>query len=315
MKTIIVDGNNLLHRTFHANNKAGDPEDVVISMCILSALYKLNIYYRRFEPDEVVITFDAWSWRKDFTKDLSKCVTNKPYKGHRRTDKTARELRMFAALDEHIQEFADMLKTRTSVVVLQRDKLEGDDLMAAWVQMHRDDENIVISGDKDMMQLLRYEGVSVIDPATDKNRTLEDFNNDADLFVFEKCFRGEAKTNDNIQSAFPRIRKTKIQQAYNDEYLRTEVMAHTFTQLEELPNGEFKEVEYKTVDLINENMVLMSLRHQPDYVKIAMVKEVEFGKANRGRYNHMKFLNYCNKNDLHPIIAKVEDFVPLLAVK
>lgn len=315
MKTIIVDGNNLLHRTFHANNKAGDPEDVIISMCILTAMYKLNGYYNTYEPDEVVITFDAWSWRKDFTKDLSKCVTNKPYKGHRRTDKTAREMRMFAALDEHIQEFADMLKEKSSIIVLQRDKLEGDDLMAAWVQMHREDENIVISGDKDMMQLLRYEGVTVIDPATNKPRSLEDFNNDADLFVFEKCFRGEAKTNDNIQSAYPRILRTKIAKAHNDEYLRTEVMAHTFTQLEEMPDGSHEEVEYRTLDLMEENMILMSLRHQPDYVKVLMVKEVEYGKANRGRYNHLKFIKYCTVNDLHPIVAKVEDFIKFLAVK
>ena len=315
MKTIIIDGNNLLYRTFHANNKHGDPEEVIISMCILTALYKINQYYRKFEPDEVVIAFDDYSWRKEYTKDLSKCVTNKKYKGHRRTDKTAKEMRMFAKLDEHIQEFADMLKTHTRIIVLQRHYLEGDDLMAAWVQMHRDDENIVISGDKDMMQLLRYPGVTLIDIGTDNERTLEEYNGDADLFLFEKCFRGEAKNNDNIQSAYPRLYKTKIVKAYEDEYIRTEVMSNKFKQLEELPDGTIEEVEYKTEDLHKENMLLMSLRHQPNRIKVMMVKEVERGKAERGRYNHMSFLRFCTANDLQAIVDKVEDFVPLLAVK
>ena len=241
--------------------------------------------------------------------------TNKKYKGFRRTDKTAKEMRLFAMLDEHIEEFADMLRDRTRIIVLQREYLEGDDLMAAWVQMHRTDDNIIISGDKDMMQLLRYDGVQVVDPATGKNRTLEDYNHDADLFVFEKCFRGEAKTNDNIQSAYPRLRRTKIDKAYEDEYVRTEVMNHTFTQTEELPDGSIGEVTYKTLDVFKENMLLMSLKHQPDPIKVMMVKEVERGKAERGRYNHMKFIRYCATNDLQSIIDKVEDFVPLLAVR
>lgn len=315
MKTLIIDGNSLLHRMFHANNKSGDPDEVVMSMCVLTTFYKMNLYYRRFEPDEVVVTFDGYSWRKIFTQDLSKCVTNKKYKGHRRTDKTAKEMRLFEKLDEYIQDFADMLKSRSRIIVLQQEGLEGDDLLAAWVQMHREDENIVVSGDKDMMQLLRYEGVKLIDPATDKERTLEEYNNDADYFVFVKCIRGEAKTNDNIQSAYPRVRLTKLEKAFADEYTMTEVMAHKFTQLEELPDGSHEEVEYKTSELVNENFTLMSLRHQPKAIKVLMVKEVERGKANRGRYNHMKFLNYCTKNDLQAIVAKVEDFVPLLAVR
>ena len=315
MKTLIIDGNSLLHRTFHANNKSGDPDEVVISLCILTAFYKMNEYYRRFDPDEVVVTFDAYSWRKVFTKDLSKCVTNKKYKGHRRTDKTAKEMRLFAKLDEHIQDFADMLSDRSRIIVLQREGLEGDDLLAAWVQMHREDENIVVSGDKDMMQLLRYEGVTVVDPATGKERNLDDWGGDADLFLFEKCIRGEAKTNDNIQSAYPRLRRVKIIKAFEDEYTMTEIMDHKFTQFEELPDGSHKEVEYKTSELVNENFTLMSLRHQPKSIKVLMVKEVERGKANRGKYNHMKFLNYCTKNDLQAIVSKVEDFVPLLAVR
>ncbi len=300
---------------FHGNNRSGDPDEVVISMCALSSLYKMNEYYQRYEPDEVVVTFDAFSWRKAFTDDLTKCVTNKKYKGHRRTNKTPTQMRLFSKLDAHIQDFADMLNERSRIIVLQKEGLEGDDLMAAWVQMHRNDEHIVISGDQDMMQLLQYSGVKVVDPATGKERSLDDWGGDVDLFMFEKYIRGEAKTNDNIQSAYPRLYKTKMHKAFYDEYLMTELMDHTFFQMEELPDGTFEEIEYRTGDLVKENKKLMCLTEQPKSIKKMMTVEVERGKVERGKYRHLDFLAYCKANDLKAIIDRIEFFVPFLAVK
>lgn len=316
MKTnLILDGNNILYRTFHANNRSGEPDDVIIAYCILSALHTMNKYFNKFNADDVIVAFDSWSWRKEYTKDLSKCVTNKKYKGHRRADQTPKERRLYEMLDNHIDEFAETLKTLTSIVVLRRHLLEGDDLIAAYVQMHRDDENIVVTADKDMIQLLKYEAVRVIDPATDKDRSLKDWDNDAELFLFEKCFRGEAKTNDNIQNAFPRLLRTKIVKAYTDEYLRENIMNHTFKQLEQIGDDEYGDVEYATRDVFNENKILMDLASQPKVIKKEMVKAVNEAKENRGKYNHFKFLRFCRINELQDIIDSVEQFVPLLTVK
>ena len=316
MKTnLILDGNNILYRTFHANNKSGDPEDVIIGMCIHSAVITMNKYFRMFEADDVIVTFDSYSWRKLYTKDLSKCVTNKKYKHHRRENQTPKEQELYRHLDEHIDEFCEILDKRTGVVVLRRHLLEGDDLMAAWVQLHRDDENIIVTGDKDMMQLLRYDNVKVINPADDQERTLEEWNNDPKLFLFEKFIRGESKTNDNIQSAYPRLRKTKLFKAYEDEYEMENILNHTFQQTEEMPDGSYEDVTYRTGDLIKENKLLMDLTAQPKKIKKEMIRAVLEAKKNRGRYNHMKFLRFCTVNELNNIISRVEDFVPMLTVK
>jgi len=315
MKTnLIIDGNNLLYRTFHANNKGGDPDDVVIGLCIHSALMTMNKLFRTFTPDDVIVVFDTTSWRKEYTKDLSLCVTNKKYKGYRRANQTPQQEQLFKMLDDHIDEFADMLKDRTSVLVLRRELLEGDDLMAAYVQMNRDDENIVVSGDKDMMQLLRYSGVRVINPADGKPRSLDDWGGNGDLFMFEKCIRGEPKANDNIQSSYPRLLRTKIMKVLEDPFLCENIMNHTFSQLEELPDGSYGDVTYTTRDLFQENKILMDLREQPDVVKILMVKTVIAARESRGKYDHIKFLQFCTREELSNIINKVEEFVPMLSV-
>ena len=267
-----------------------------------------------FRPDDVVVCFDTTSWRKEWTKDLSKCVTNKKYKGFRRAEQTPKQKELFRMLDEHIDEFAAMLAKMSSILVLRRDLLEGDDLIAAYVQMHRDDANIVISGDKDMMQLLRYPGVQVINPADSEPRTLDDYEGNADIFMFEKCIRGEAKANDNIQSSYPRLLKTKMFKAFDDPFIRENIMNHTFIQHEELPDGSHGDVEYTTRDLFNENVILMDLRRQPKVIKKLMVKTVLAAKENRGKYNHIRFLQFCSRHDLENILTRVEEFVPLLTI-
>lgn len=315
MKTnLIIDGNNILYRTFHANNKSGDPDNVVIGLCIHSALITMNKLFRTFAPDDLIVVFDTTSWRKEYTKDLSLCVTNKKYKGYRRIDQTPDQTRLFEMLDEHIDDFADMLDDRTSVLVLRRELLEGDDLMAAYVQMNRDDENIVVSGDKDMMQLLRYPGVKVINPADGEPRSLDDWGGNADLFMFEKCIRGEAKKNDNIQSSFPRLLRTKIMKVLDDPFLHENIMNHTFSQPEELPDGSYGDVTYTTRDLFQENEILMDLRKQPDVIKRLMVKTVIAARESRGKYNHIKFLQFCTRQELDKILSRVEELVPMLSV-
>jgi len=311
---LIIDGNNILYRTFHANNRSGDPDNVVIGLCIHSAIMTMNKLFRKFSPDDMIVVFDTTSWRKEYTKDLSLCVTNRKYKGHRRANQTPQQEQLFKLLDEHIISFADMLDDRTSILVLRRELLEGDDLMAAYVQMHRDDTNIVVSGDKDMMQLMRYVGVTVINPADGEPRSLEDWGGNADLFMFEKCIRGEAKGNDNIQSSYPRLLRTKILKALDDPFLCENIMNHTFSQLEELPDGEYGDVTYTTRDLFQENQILMDLRKQPDVIKRLMVKAVLRAKKSRGKYNHIKFLQFCTREELDNILSKVEDYVPMLSV-
>ncbi|MNR13426.1 DNA polymerase I [compost metagenome] len=188
-------------------------------------------------------------------------------------------------------------------MTLARDGLEADDLMAGVAQLfHETHDIIIISADKDLMQLLRYPSVVLIDPATGKPRTLVDHKMDADLFMFVKCIRGDA--GDNVQSAFPRVRMTRIMEAYTDPYARANLMEETWTD----ETGR----ELKVKDLFAENELLMDLSKQPQEIRDSIEDGVLEGFENKGTFNHFHFLRFCGKFGLVNISNSLENFVKML---
>lgn len=65
--------------------------------------------------------------------------------------------------------------------------MEADDIIAGLVNVYDDDTtNIIVSSDKDFMQLIR-DNVILFDPVSKKTRNLSEYNNDPDYFLFHKC--------------------------------------------------------------------------------------------------------------------------------
>lgn len=310
--SLIVDANNILYRTFFA--QIDEAEDIVIGMAHHSALWTLQKYWKQFPTDDIVMAFDQGSWRKDYTSDLSQCVTYKKYKGTRRQNLTAKQSAKLDKFDEHIEAFANMIETQTSLLTLRCQHLEADDVIAGYIQHNPDRKHIILSADKDYMQLLGKDNVTLIDPASGKPRSLvEEYNNDPNYFLFSKCIRGDA--SDNVISAYPRIRQTKIKEAYADEYVRQTVMQNVFKVIVNTDNGEIKEQEFRTSDIFEENDFLMNLSSQPDCIRDLIKNTLESAELNRGKFNYLKFLRFCTKYELTNIIDKVDSFVPMLAGK
>lgn len=310
-RKLIIDASNILYRTFFAHIK--EALDVNIGMCHHIALSTVNKYFNSTKADDVIMAFDDYSWRKEWTKDLSTCVTYKKYKGTRRKDMSPSDRSKMEKFDEHIQEFIDLFRERTRVMVLHRKYLEADDLIAGYIQAHPEDEHILISSDKDFMQLLVRNNLKIIDPITDKERTLEEFNQDPDYFIFQKCLRGD--TGDNVMSAYPRIRETKIKEAYRDPLIRTNIMQNKFKVLVNDDEGVPEEREFLTQEVYDENILLMDLTAQPDFIRELIDKELAYALENRGRFNYLEFLRFCGKYELVNIRDKIDSFVPMLACK
>lgn len=310
-RKLIIDASNILYRTFFAHIK--ESLDVNIGMCHHIALSTVNKYYNHTKADDVIMAFDDYSWRKEWTKDLSTCVTYKKYKGTRRKDMSPTDRQKMEKFDEHIQEFIDLFRERTRVVVLHRKYLEADDLIAGYIQAHPEDEHILISSDKDFMQLLVRNNLKIIDPMTDKPRTLEEYNDDPDYFMFEKCLRGD--NGDNVMSSYPRIRETKIKEAYRDPLLRTNIMQNKFKVLVNNDDGVPEEREFITQEVYDENVLLMDLTAQPDFIRDLIDKELAYAEENRGKFNYLEFLRFCGKYELVNIRDKIDLFVPMLACK
>ena len=301
---IVFDMSNMLHRTFFVHKNEDD--DTIAGLASHTALTTLNKYFKEFTPTKTIMAFDRSSWRKEYTKsDL--CLSGRIYKGERRKNMTERQQQKLAIFMNHIKDFEDMMREHTSVVCLAAEQLEADDLIAGVAQKYGDEhEVIIVSADRDFLQLLRHPGVTLIDPNSGKPRDLKEWNNDPDYFIFEKCFRGETgPSSDNIQSAFPKIRSTKIKQAYEDPYFLESLKVETWQN----------EKKQKMVvgELLEENRLLMDLSEQPPAIRKLIDETIEHEFANPGKYSFFHFMKFCGKYKLKKISEHAENFTRMLS--
>lgn len=308
-KILVFDISNMLYRTFFVNKMKHSAEESA-GLAHHAALITLNKYFRNFKPHKVVMAFDRTSWRKAYTAD-ELCISGKPYKGNRRQNMTPAEKEMFAKFIQHVNDFEDMITKQTSVVCLAGDGLEADDLIAGVTEMFPDDEVIIVSADKDLIQLLRGPNVKLIDPATGKDRRKllnDDYNGDVDYFMFEKCIRGD--TGDNVQSAFPGVRKTRIKKAYKDAFEQVNLMNESWS-MGAKGTDDYKEFLVK--ELFEENKLLMDLTAQPPIIRDNVKQIIEQEFSDPGEYSHFHFLKFLGKYELKKISEQVDNFVQMLS--
>lgn len=302
---------NLVHRTFFA--EAEEDLETTVSMCYLRAFNSLSKYYRQYSANDIVCVFDSpSSWRKIYTKDKENCITRKLYKGNRRQNLTESKKHKLFELDNHLDKLHALFKEHSGMIVLRKKYLEADDLIAGFVQKYKDDKNIILSSDKDFIQLLDNGNVSLIDPASDKARTLAEWDYDAKYFLFEKCIRGDL--GDNVQSSYPNVRSTKIKLAYTDNFLKANLMNHEFTV--ELLEGEaVKPHKYTTQKLFDENEMLMDLAKQPEGIRQLIDEALIDAENNRGKFDYVSFIKFCGKYNLNVILSDFSRYTGLLSGK
>ncbi len=302
MITVAFDISSLLYRTFYSYK--GESEDTIAGMATHQALITLNKYFKMFKPNVVVMAFDRHSWRKDYTAS-DKCISKKPYKGNRRLDLTPSEQVKYQKFINHMQEFEQLITSHTTIVTLAQDQLEADDLIAGYCQHHTDPDNeiIVISTDSDLLQLVRQQNVKVFSPQTDNYQSLAKFKNDPEYYTFVKCIRGDR--TDNIQSAFPRVRETKLESAYKDPYAMTELMKSTWV-------NENKQT-FIVEDLYNENKILINLTAQPENIRQLIDNTVAQSIEKQRKFSLFHIMKFIGKHELKKIQDSIDQYIPLLS--
>lgn len=305
-KILCFDASNILYRSFYANKNI--EEEHIDGLVHRQFLTTLNKYYKQLKPTKVVLTFDRPNWRKAYTKSEI-CVSKKIYKGNRRQDMTQKQQRMFELFMNCMGEFENLMRDHTSIITLSRDMLEADDLMAGIAEKYGNTPNelIIVTADDDMLQLLKHDNISIVNPIAGKTSTLKDWDYDWRWFLFVKMFRGDR--GDNVEKALPRIRVTKLKEAYTDDYKRNELLQQTWSRLDD----NDQEITFRVGDLYKENEMLMDLTKQPEYVKNIINDTINNGFANPGKFSMFHFLKFCGKHDLNKLADKVQDFVPMLS--
>lgn len=300
MKYLVLDITNLLYRTFFAHDKESDI--TIAGLAMHTGLTVLNKYFRQHKPDKIVMCFDRSSWRKQYTLS-EQCVSKKRYKGNRRQNMTPSQKQKYSQFLDHLRDFETMIRDHSTIVALAADKLEADDLVAGFVQYVVEtqpmSEIVIISSDSDLVQLLKHDRVSIYSPINDKRIQVDN----PEFSLFEKCLRGD--TSDNIQSAYPRIKKTRIQKAYDNPY----ELANLMNEVWKGPDG----TEYVVKQLFKENRLLIDLENQPEEIKQLIKDTINEEQQRKKSFSFFHFSKFLGKYELKKIAENSTQFVPMLS--
>jgi hypothetical protein len=309
MKRLVVDTSNILFRVSAAHgkyNSGGSAEDQA-GLAMHMSLNTLKSFYRKVQPDQVAMAFEGTdNWRKSYTAS-EECVSKRGYKANRVKDDS------MIPFFELIRSFEDLARKHTSLVCLSHPLLEGDDVIGGYAQYYSalGDEVIILSGDKDFIQLLKLPGVSLMNPDDGKLRGVDKKTGeriDPEYFMFEKAFRGD--TGDNVMTAYPRVRSARIQKAFENEYERTNIFNETW-EFSDPTTGEKR--TYRVGDLFEENMKLMNLEKQPQEIRDIITQTIEYEAVHHGKFSLFHFQKFCAKYGLKKIAEDAQYFIELFS--
>lgn len=320
-KYVIVDALNMFHRAKHVVR--GDI-DMRIGMSLHITFNALRKAWRDLGASHVVFCLEGRSWRKGVYTD---------YKANRVMDKlkkSKRELEDDELFFEAFDDFSKFFLDQTNCTVLRCPVAEADDLIAMWVDLHPNDEHVIVSSDTDFIQLLApnvtiYNGVTnnLITPAgyfddsgkpvIDKNTGLQKVPPEPEWAIFEKCIRGDK--SDNIFPAYPGARtkgtknKTGMLEAFEDRnkggFNWNNLMLQRWTDV--------NEIEHIVKDRYEINRSLIDLRAQPAEIREAVVESI-ISEVRKNRISGvgLHFLRFCSKWSLTRISQYPDEFAQML---
>jgi len=312
MTYILVDTANTFFRARHVIK--GDA-DTKLGMAFHITLNSIKKAWQDFGGSHVVFCLEGRSWRKDYYA---------PYKRNRsdaRAALTPKEQEEDQLFWESFDKFKEFIVEKTNCTVLQHQELEADDLIAGWIQSHPDSKHVIISTDSDFVQLIapnvsQYNGVMehhiTHEGIFDKkgNRVLDNKTKEPkaipnpEWLLFEKCIRGDS--SDNVFSAFPKVRKNKLEEAFKDRQNKGFAWNNLMLQRWLDHNGE----EHRVLEDYERNRQLIDLTQQPDDVKgkiFGTIKE-NIDKEKSVSQVGIRLLKFCQLYDLKKISEQAQQY-------
>ena len=317
-KYLLIDTANTFFRARHAAHRQSDTWDR-LGFALHVTLASVNKAWRDQRADHVVFCLEGRSWRKDYYEPYKK---NRAVARAALTEAEQEEEKLFWETFDNLKTF---LQEKTNCTVLRHENLEADDLIAGWIQSHPNDEHVIVSSDTDFYQLLntnvkQYNGISdelhTLEGIFDKkgNRVIDKKTKEAkqipepDWILFEKCIRGDP--TDNVFSAFPGVRKTKLLEAYGDRSNQGFAWNNLMLQRWTDHNG----VEHKVLDDYHRNRVLVDLTAQPEDIKVKIYETIQDNSKTLSRpMVGAQFLKFCGKYDLVKLSENSSSFSDFLS--
>lgn len=317
MRYLLIDTANMFFRARHAAYRAADSWEKV-GYALHITLSSINKVYRQFPAEHVMFALEGRSWRKDFYP---------PYKRNRAvaraalTESEQEEDRLFW---ETYDIFTKYLAEQTNCSVIRHERVEADDIIARWIQLHPQDHHVIVSSDTDFVQLVssnvdQYNGITdelitlqgifnskgqrVQDKKTKQDKTVPD----PQWLLFQKCMRGDP--TDNVFSAYPgvRIKGTKNRVGLEEAFQDRQRQGYAWNNLMLQRWVDHNSVEHRVLDDYQRNCTLVDLTAQPEDIKSAVDRAIleQISHKDIGQVG-VRFMRFCGKFDLAKVSEAAE---------
>ena len=280
---ILIDLNQVMISNLMAQNRGNLselPSEDAVRHSILNTIRAFNVKFKD-EYGEMVLCSDAADpWRRDIFPN---------YKHQRRKGRVESQIDwegLFYIMSNIREEFKFKLPYR----VLHIDKAEADDIIATLVKQQTEDLYLIISGDKDFIQLQHYGNVYQFSPLL-KSFIGEQL--DATVFLREQIIKGDRSDGvPNILSDDDIFLRDERQRPINKKRLEE------WSNIDNIPLGS------ETRKYYDRNKRLIDLSMIPENISQSIINRYKNYKVN----DRSLLLQYFIDNKLKALIENINDF-------
>ena len=280
---ILIDLNQVMISNLMAQNRGNLselPSKDAVRHSILNTIRAFNIKFRE-EYGEMVLCADAADpWRRDIFPN---------YKHQRRKGRVESQIDwdgLFKIMSDIREEFT----TKLPYKVLHVDKTEADDIIATLVKQQTEDLYLIISGDKDFIQLQHYGNVYQFSPLL---KSFIGEQVDATVFLREQIIKGDRSDGvPNILSDDDIFLRDERQKPINKKRLAE------WSNIDNIPLGS------ETRKYYDRNKRLIDLSMIPQNISESIINRYKNYKVN----DRSLLLQYFIDNKLKALIENINDF-------
>ena len=255
-------------------------EEELLRHTVLNTIRQYRRQFKEYDTNGFVICCDSVrNWRKESFPEYK--ANRKKKKEDDTTDWTS----LYAFLDEMIED----LRENFPYKVIQVDRAEADDIIAVLNEHVATNPTLIISSDKDFIQLHKYEGLVQWSPLTKQFITGDPVES-----LYEKLIRGDA--GDGVPNILS-----------SDDVLITEGKRQTPVTKKKLELWRGKQPEeFCTEDMLRNyyrNKSMVDLSETPESIRINIINQF---KEQVPKQNGL--MSYFIEKRLKNLMEHIEDF-------
>jgi hypothetical protein len=282
---IIVDYSGIAVAAAFSQKHPDQLDQGVVRHMILNSL-RMHNQKNRDEFGQMVIACDSSSWRKEIFPE---------YKAARKKsrEKSKLDWNNFFTMVNTVR---DEIKENFSYPVVTVDRAEADDIIGILVselqEFGRHEEILIVSGDKDFLQLQQFSNVKQYSPVQRKFLECEDPHR----YLFEHICKGDA--SDGVPNVL------SSDKTFTEELRQTPLRAKRIDEWWENRHSLQNHMDQEVWRNYQRNEWMINLRKTPPEIRKEVINQV----GEQSGKNNNKILNYLVTNRCGLLVESAQEF-------